>query len=213
MFYLQSRYYDPEMGRFINADSSISTGQGLLGNNMFAYCLNNPVNGCDPCGTCFHHWKIFDECEECEGKTFGEKVESAWEDFTTWCEDTYDHINGVYQQQQQLNTEMLMQQNEMIGNGAKAAWDAYNQSVALENEMIYQQAALTNDFIADRFSTYQKTANTLIFVGSGIQFGFSAHAIYAAAVAGNSVGGPVGGALAAGIVFLGSFFAILAEEV
>ena len=32
------------MGRFINADALVSTGQGLLGNNMFAYCYNNPVN-------------------------------------------------------------------------------------------------------------------------------------------------------------------------
>ena len=39
--YLQSRYYDPAVGRFINADALVSTGQGLLGNNMFAYCLND----------------------------------------------------------------------------------------------------------------------------------------------------------------------------
>lgn len=42
---LQSRYYDPEIGRFINADALVSTGQGLLGNNMFAYCGNNPITG------------------------------------------------------------------------------------------------------------------------------------------------------------------------
>lgn len=47
LYYLQSRYYDPEMGRFINADAFASTGQGLLGNNMFTYCLNNPVNFVD----------------------------------------------------------------------------------------------------------------------------------------------------------------------
>lgn len=38
------------MGRFINADIYTSTGQGLLGNNMFAYCQNNPVNSVDPTG-------------------------------------------------------------------------------------------------------------------------------------------------------------------
>ena len=43
LYYLQSRYYNPEMGRFISADSLLSTGQGVLGNNMFAYCNNNPV--------------------------------------------------------------------------------------------------------------------------------------------------------------------------
>ena len=38
------------MGRFINADAFASTGQGLLGHNMFAYCGNNPVMGYDPSG-------------------------------------------------------------------------------------------------------------------------------------------------------------------
>ena len=42
-YYLQTRYYDPVVGRFLNADAFVSTGQGILGNNMFAYCGNNPV--------------------------------------------------------------------------------------------------------------------------------------------------------------------------
>lgn len=50
MYYLQSRYYDPEICRFINADDAISTGQGILGANAFAYCLNNPVNMTDSSG-------------------------------------------------------------------------------------------------------------------------------------------------------------------
>lgn len=50
LYYLNSRYYDPDTCRFINADAYVSTGQGLLGFNMFAYCLNNPVNGYDPTG-------------------------------------------------------------------------------------------------------------------------------------------------------------------
>ena len=50
LYYLQSRYYNPEIGRFINADGFVSTGQGLVGNNMFAYCNNNPVMGYDPTG-------------------------------------------------------------------------------------------------------------------------------------------------------------------
>ena len=54
LYYLQSRYYDPELGRFINADAFVSTGQGLLGNNMFAYCGNNPVNYVDPSGCFFN---------------------------------------------------------------------------------------------------------------------------------------------------------------
>ena len=51
LYYLQTRYYDPEVSRFINADSYISTGQGILGNNMYAYCGNNPISYVDISGT------------------------------------------------------------------------------------------------------------------------------------------------------------------
>ena len=50
MYYCQSRYYDPEIGRWLNADGLVATGQGFTGNNMFAYCLNNPVNCIDETG-------------------------------------------------------------------------------------------------------------------------------------------------------------------
>ena len=46
-YYISSRYYDPEIGRFVNADVFPSTGQGIIGTNMFAYCGNNPVNRVD----------------------------------------------------------------------------------------------------------------------------------------------------------------------
>ena len=49
-YYLQSRYYDPAIGRFINADSYASTGQGIIGHNMFAYCGNSPANFSDETG-------------------------------------------------------------------------------------------------------------------------------------------------------------------
>ena len=48
MYYLQSRYYDPNTCRFINADSALY--HSMLGYNMFAYCSNNPVNYFDPTG-------------------------------------------------------------------------------------------------------------------------------------------------------------------
>ncbi len=55
MYYLNSRYYDPITCRFINADSYASTGQGLIGHNMFAYCGNNPVMRVDPTGEAWYN--------------------------------------------------------------------------------------------------------------------------------------------------------------
>ena len=53
LYYLQSRYYDPKTGRFINADSPeyTDTDSGSpLSTNMFAYCENNAISGYDPSG-------------------------------------------------------------------------------------------------------------------------------------------------------------------
>lgn len=49
-YYLQSRYYDAAICRFINADKYTSTDQSIIGYNMFAYCLNNPVINVDASG-------------------------------------------------------------------------------------------------------------------------------------------------------------------
>ncbi len=54
LYYLNSRYYDPVMCRFVNADGYASTGQGIQGNNMYAYCLYNPINYSDNGGTICH---------------------------------------------------------------------------------------------------------------------------------------------------------------
>ena len=57
LYYLQSRYYDPAVGRFINADNYATTYKTSTGANMFAYCLNNPVN-CKDDGGELANWLI-----------------------------------------------------------------------------------------------------------------------------------------------------------
>ena len=74
LYYLQSRYYNPTLGRFLNADALVATGQGLLGNNMFAYCGNNPINRTDPLGTLYtpaeiHNFVVDDICRVDPNKT------------------------------------------------------------------------------------------------------------------------------------------------
>ena len=55
MYYLQSRYYDPTVGRFVNGDTPEIIGLSLLSNNspdtnLFAYCSNSPTNDKDITG-------------------------------------------------------------------------------------------------------------------------------------------------------------------
>lgn len=47
LYYLQSRYYNPEWGRFINADALGGQVGELLSHNIFAYCNGNPINNFD----------------------------------------------------------------------------------------------------------------------------------------------------------------------
>ncbi len=51
-YYLNTRYYDPSLRRFISADDTDNLGAdgSILSHNLFAYCLNNPVMNYDPYG-------------------------------------------------------------------------------------------------------------------------------------------------------------------
>ena len=52
-YYVSSRYYDPEIGRWINADipeTLTADFENFAQYNLFAYCFNNPVNLSDETG-------------------------------------------------------------------------------------------------------------------------------------------------------------------
>ena len=56
LYYLQSRYYNPEWGRFVNSDTTDvlkkigTTNDELTDANLFAYCGNNTINNSDKDG-------------------------------------------------------------------------------------------------------------------------------------------------------------------
>ena len=81
-YYLQSRYYDPATCRFISADIYLSTGQGVIGHNAFAYCGNNPIVRSDPSGC---NW--WDD--------FVDWVEGAAEDVANWATNTFGFESQV----------------------------------------------------------------------------------------------------------------------
>ena len=52
LYYLNSRYYDPETGRFISPDAVAEGG------NLYTYCANDPVNRSDDSGYLSAKWKL-----------------------------------------------------------------------------------------------------------------------------------------------------------
>lgn len=128
LYYLQSRYYSPTTGRFINADGYISTGQGLIGNNMFAYCLNNPVKYRDDSG------------EFTDGY-----LDQYLEVFLIWCYEKITKEEHPAREIEKEKKEINKIQNEIIKDGAEALWDAYNRGYTMQQNSQMQEAQLMLD--------------------------------------------------------------------
>ena len=58
LYYLQSRYYDQKIGRFISPDSiEYLDPESINGLNLYAYCGNDPINYADPSGHSPEWWQ------------------------------------------------------------------------------------------------------------------------------------------------------------
>ena len=88
LYYLQSRYYDPQVQRFISPDVYVSTGQGIIGHNMFAYCLNNPSNKVDFGGN--KPGDIFNTVDEAAIDAAKYLGELSWE-------NTWEYSTAIYE--------------------------------------------------------------------------------------------------------------------
>lgn len=58
LYFLKTRFYDPEVGRFITIDDISLAPDTINGLNLYAYCGNNPVMRVDPNGNAWWHWVL-----------------------------------------------------------------------------------------------------------------------------------------------------------
>lgn len=54
LIYMQARYYDPEVGRFLSVDPDVSKPGNVFNFNRYEYVNNNPIMGIDPTGRVIH---------------------------------------------------------------------------------------------------------------------------------------------------------------
>ena len=172
-YYLQSRYYDPAMHRFINADSLASTGQGIVGTNMYAYCLNNPVRRIDVSGTYSigDIWEDF--CDEIEDtvEDVCDAVSDAWEWSCGAAEDAWDWTCGAVEDAWDWTCGAVEDAWDWTCGAAEDAWDWTCDTAtslwdwtcgAAEDVWDWTSGAATDawNFIKAPFATREKAAET-----------------------------------------------------
>lgn len=180
------------MGRFLNADTFASTGQGFIGNNMFVYCNNNAVNSSDSLGARpvstlerFGDKKIPVPPKRSSQKNKqnnkpGKKNGTSVKDKIT------HHINTT----QEVERKIQEEQTKLIQQAAKTTWQAYAQSVELQTQKQLEQDLLVRQI----GSVYAK--NPLLAVDAATNATSIGVAIieYSALAAGIAI--PVGGQIA-----------------
>ena len=88
LYYLNSRYYDPELGRFINCDDINilnSLNDEINGLNLYTYCFNNPVNDIDTSG----NWSLKKAFKKVK-KFFSNAIDAT----VNFTENLYEHTIG-----------------------------------------------------------------------------------------------------------------------
>ena len=141
-YYLQSRYYDPEIGRFINADAFASTGQGILGNDMFAYCRNNPVNRKDASGTedvCATDFNQDNNPLNDLGNPSGGSSGGIWESFTRtlkYAADGLEQASGQRDLTHKENHHVISNKHSTKDIECKEIAERYNYSLDHQSNQV-----------------------------------------------------------------------------
>ena len=89
LIYMNARYYLPEIGRFISADTIVPDPANPQSFNRYGYTLNNPVNFTDPTGhlTDEEIWEFFGFADQAAAEAAGwsrKLIELLWYDDFTW---------------------------------------------------------------------------------------------------------------------------------
>lgn len=136
LYYLQSRYYDPTTGRFLNADDTAYIGVSgtVLSGNLFTYCENNCINNIDTSGKWFKSLKsYYDYYKKMYDRP---RYKRAWSSFKSNYNKLRDRYNYNVGQLGRYSSYILGQQNNPVAN-MKYGPDSKIKNVGCELVAIY----------------------------------------------------------------------------
>lgn len=143
LYYLQSRYYDPNTARFINPDTGfLSTGQSIISNNRFVYCNNNPMaytdsNGMRPiAGTSVANETSTERKISCAWMKAQTKETPSIEPDDEPSEEEYSYAATVYAEAGGQNNETKQAVAHVINNRVNTdpEWDSIEAVMCAPNQ-------------------------------------------------------------------------------
>ena len=157
-YYLQSRYYDPVVKRFINADALTNAQRGPTGYNMFAYCGNNPVRRIDVSGFSWFDdaWDWVTGAAEDVWDWTCETAEEAWEWTCDAAEETWEWAcetaEAVYDYVTNTDEEVVLEADFLA---------FYNGVPVIRLPIGWNAASFGIIFLGDQYTNDQYGRNTL----------------------------------------------------
>ena len=142
LYYLRSRYYNPEQSRFVNADILLGAGKCLFSHNTYGYAANCPVVCADKTG-CITAYILYDSRENTDNGETGGFIEQAEHYVKLLRADGYRVVLLGYTNMSDENTGFIARWNSMensiarlviIGHGAPGSIDARGESLVADEK-------------------------------------------------------------------------------
>ena len=151
LYYLNARYYDSKIARFMSEDTYTGEDSDPLSLNLYTYCVNNPIIYTDPTG----HWLAGDENLIDEAKAKIIALGNAWNKATT-----------------KEQKEAISKQAEAIRNDSDS-WENYYKTgnktdtlVVIENVIDFDDAM--KDALKDGVITKEEDRNAQSLINSKV---------------------------------------------
>ena len=139
LYYLNSRYYNPEWGRFINCDGYLGVSGDILGYNLYLYVSNNPINNSDDTGRFLK--KVWNSIKK-KASQVAKKVTKAVKNITKTVSSAVKKVtNKVKEIYTSLKESFVFEAEVGLGVGLNASIGSLQAGVEISQTMGYSYSA------------------------------------------------------------------------